>query len=160
MVYTTIQELATRAFYQCTAEAIEHEAPELARALRRVARDETLHYTFYRDVVQAHLQAEPSYVIPLAEVMIRFQMPGYILDDFAERSAFLAERGVFGPDHFYRDVITVLWSYWGIDDAIARLGGEAEPVRKMLQYRNALRRLADRAAQRRATEERSKIAVE
>src|SRR5262245_2923817 len=52
MVYTAIQEAATRTFYLCTARACDREDPRLAEALRRIARDETLHMAFYRDVVR------------------------------------------------------------------------------------------------------------
>ena len=47
-----------------------------ARALRTVrAKDETLHMTFYRDVVKAHLDLDPDYLRPLAAVMFRFEVP-------------------------------------------------------------------------------------
>ena len=65
----------TRTFYLCTARASEQDDPGLADALRRIAKDETLHMAFYRDVVTAHLDVDPGYVQPLAAVMLRFQMP-------------------------------------------------------------------------------------
>src|SRR5207245_145071 len=43
MVYTAIQEAATRTFYLCAARACGEEQPALAAALRRIAKDETLH---------------------------------------------------------------------------------------------------------------------
>jgi acyl-[acyl-carrier-protein] desaturase len=55
IAYTSMQELATRAFYQRVASQCRREDPRLARALNRLARDETLHYAFYRDAVKAHL---------------------------------------------------------------------------------------------------------
>src|SRR6266704_6632002 len=55
MVYTTIQEAATRTFYLCAARACDEGDPALSMALRRIAKDETLHMAFYRDVVKAHL---------------------------------------------------------------------------------------------------------
>src|SRR5262249_56429760 len=75
MVYTAIQEAATRTFYLCTARACDREDPRLAEALRRIAKDETLHMAFYRDVVKAHLELDPGYLQPLAAVLFRFQMP-------------------------------------------------------------------------------------
>ena len=36
----------------------------LARALNRIAKDETLHYAFYKDAVKAHLEVEPNFVEP------------------------------------------------------------------------------------------------
>src|SRR5438132_10269548 len=96
MVYTTIQEAATRTFYLCAARACDEEDPALSMALRRIAKDETLHMAFYRDVVKAHLDLDPDYLRPLTAVMLRFEMPwsGAGLRDFEERRAHLSARGV------------------------------------------------------------------
>src|SRR3989442_4820472 len=75
MVYTAMQEAATRTFYLCAARACGEESPTLASALRRIAKDETLHMAFYRDVVKAHLDLDSNYLRPLAAVMLRFEMP-------------------------------------------------------------------------------------
>src|SRR5438034_435953 len=48
MVYTAMQEAATRTFYLCVARACGEQHPPLAAALRRIAKDETLHMAFYR----------------------------------------------------------------------------------------------------------------
>src|SRR3989442_4276742 len=66
MVYTAMQEAATRTFYLCAARACGEESPALAAALRRIAKDETLHMAFYRDVVKAHLDLDSNYLRPLA----------------------------------------------------------------------------------------------
>src|SRR5664279_2093968 len=55
IAYTAIQELATQTFYLRIADIAESEDPGLARALRRIAKDETLHMAFYRDAVAMHL---------------------------------------------------------------------------------------------------------
>src|SRR5438128_2374440 len=92
MVYTAMQEAATRTFYLCVARACGDEDPLLGAALRRIAKDETLHMAFYRDVVRAHLDKDPDYLRPLAAVMVRFEMPwsSSVLHDFEERRAYLA----------------------------------------------------------------------
>jgi acyl-[acyl-carrier-protein] desaturase len=146
MVYTTIQELATKAFYLHAATFCEPEEPELSRALRRIAKDETRHYAFYRDVVKAHLEAEPDYVMPLADVLVHFQMPGHIIDDFAERSEVLAERQVFGPEQFYQDVLEVLWGYWEIGKLTPASEEARLALRRLRAYRAALRALSRRLA--------------
>lgn len=145
MVYTTVQELATQAFYNHTARVCEGEDPALAAALRRIAKDETRHFAFYRDVVKAHLEVDPDYALPLAEVMIRFQMPGYVIPDFRERSAYLATERVFGPEQFYEDVVEVVYSYWELDQLVPRLPEAQRALRRLRTYRAALRRLADRS---------------
>ena len=46
------------------AAVCKDEDPLLARALNRIAKDETLHYAFYKDAVKAHLEVEPNFVEP------------------------------------------------------------------------------------------------
>jgi acyl-[acyl-carrier-protein] desaturase len=144
MVYTAIQEAVTRTFYLCTARACDQEDPALAEALRRIAKDETLHMAFYRDVVKAHLDLDPGYLQPLAAVMTRFQMPwsASFAGDFAERQAYVAAHGVFTLADYYHDVVQFLWSYWGIS-RLAPLRGAARRAQVQLRrYRAALRKSA------------------
>ena len=144
MVYTTIQEAATRTFYLCAARACDEEDPALSMALRRIAKDETLHMAFYRDVVKAHLDLDPDYLRPLAAVMLRFEMPwsGAVLRDFEERRAHLSARGVFRLSDYLEEVVQPLWSYWGLD---TRTPHEEETRKAQVQlrrYRAALRKFA------------------
>jgi acyl-[acyl-carrier-protein] desaturase len=152
VVYTSIQELSTRAFYLHAAEACEGDDRGLAEALRRIAKDETLHMTFYRDVVKAHLDADPDYIIPLAAVLMRFELPGAIMADFKERSASLARSGIYDPRHFNHEVIDVLWSYWDLDRLEPRLTDGRAALQRLRRYRSVLQRIALRfAAQAPAT---------
>ena len=146
MVYTAIQEAVTRTFYLCTARPCDQEDPGLAEALRRIAKDETLHMAFYRDVVKAHLDLDPGYLQPLAAVMTRFQMPwsASFAGDFAERQAYVAAHGVFTLADYYHDVVQFLWSYCGIN-RLAPLRGAARRAQVQLRrYRAALRKSAGR----------------
>lgn len=142
MVYTAVQELATQAFYLCTANVCEGEDPILARALRRIAKDETRHYAFYRDVVKAHLEVDTEYVVPLAKAITQFRMPGRVIPDFKERSALLASEHVFGPEQFYQDVVEVVCSYWDVDNLAPALPEAQEALVQLQRYRAVLRRLA------------------
>ena len=142
MVYTTVQELATQAFYMCTANVCEQDDPLLARALRRIAKDETRHYAFYRDIVKAHLDIESDYILPLTEVITEFRMPGHVIPAFDERSAFLASEHVFGPEHFYQDVIEVVCSFWDIDNLAPTEPDAQAALTRLNRYRAVLRRLA------------------
>ena len=145
VVYTAVQEMATRVFYIHAARVCEPDDPGMAQALRRIAKDETLHYAFYRDVVKAHLEIEPNYILPLTRVMFEFQMPGYVMPDFQQRSEYLAAHHVFGPEHFYRDVIDIVLSYWEIDRLEPQDAEARRALRRLRTYRKALKRLADRA---------------
>ncbi len=144
MVYTTIQELATQAFYLHTADTVESQDPTLSLALRRIAKDETRHYAFYRDVVKAHLDADASYVIPLVGVLVQFQMPGRVMSDFEERSLMLASEGVFGPEQYLDDVVEVVCSFWGVDELAAAVPEARRTVARMRALRAGLKRLGKR----------------
>ena len=144
MVYTAIQEAATRTFYLCAARACGEEQPALAAALRRIAKDETLHMAFYRDVVKAHLDLDPDYLRPLAAVMLRFEMPwsASVLRDFEERRALLAARGVFRLSDYLDEVVQPLWSYWGLDGRTLHQEETQRALVQLRRYRAALRKFA------------------
>jgi len=144
MVYTTIQELATQAFYLCTANVCEPDDPALARALRRIAKDETRHYAFYRDVVKAHLNVDPAYVVPLVNVIVQFEMPGRVMSDWDERIKKLAVGGVYGPEQYHHDVIDVACAFWDIDTIGAALPETQVALARLNKYRRVLGRTAHR----------------
>jgi acyl-[acyl-carrier-protein] desaturase len=153
MVYTAIQEAATRTFYLCAARACGEEHPALAAALRRIAKDETLHMAFYRDVVKAHLDVDSGYLRPLAAVVLRFEMPwsAFVLRDFEERRALLAAHGVFRLSDYLDEVVQPLWSYWALDER-SPLGQETHSALVQLRrFRAALRKVAK--AETNATDE-------
>ncbi len=144
MVYTAVQEAATRTFYLCTARACEQEDPGLAEALRRIAKDETLHMAFYRDIVKAHLDLDPDYVQALAAVMPRFQMPWSpaFAGTFAERQVYLHAHGVFTLADYYQDIVQYLLSYWGIDRLAPKGAGARRALVELRKFRATLRRVA------------------
>ena len=110
--------------------------------MRRIAKDETRHYAFYRDVVKAHLDADPAYVIPLVNVLVEFQMPGRVMSDFDERSRMLASEGVFGPEQYHNEVVEVACSFWNVDDLASSLPEARVALTRLNRYRAMLRRLA------------------
>jgi acyl-[acyl-carrier-protein] desaturase len=152
IAYTAIQELATQTFYVRVAEIAESEDPLLSRALRRLAKDETLHYAFYRDAVTMHLQAEPNYVYPLADVIMKFEMPGSGMPNYMERTEVLAAKAKYGPPEFYTQVIDALWSYWEIDKLDPTLVVAREAQQKVIKYHDKLGRVAARFLERRERE--------
>jgi acyl-[acyl-carrier-protein] desaturase len=152
IAYTATQELATRAFYQRVAQVCRNEDPLLARALNRLAKDETLHYAFYKDAVKAHLEVEPNYAEPLARILLDFAMPGAEMPDYATRAAVLAREGVYGPDHYYNMVVDHLWKEWDIPGLLP----SAEPARAaqktLIEHHRKLGRIASMYASRRQKE--------
>ena len=144
MVYTAMQEAATRTFYLCAARACGEESPALAAALRRIAKDETLHMAFYRDVVKAHLDLDSNYLRPLAAVMLRFEMPwaASVLRDFEERRALLSARGVFRLSDYLDEVVQPLWAYWGLEGRTLEREETRRAFVQLRRYRAALRKFA------------------
>ena len=144
MVYTAMQEAATRTFYLRAARACDDEQPRLAAALRRIARDETLHMAFYRDVVKVHLDKDPDYLRPLAGVIVRFEMPwsASAQRDFEERRAHLATYGIFRLSDYLDEVVQPLWSYWGLDRRVSQSEETRKAHAQLRRYRAALRKFA------------------
>jgi acyl-[acyl-carrier-protein] desaturase len=144
MVYTAIQEAATRTFYLCVARACDDEHPLLAAALRRIAKDETLHMAFYRDVVKAHLDLDPDYLAPVAAVMGRFEMPWAVsaFQEFEERRSSVSAGGVFRLSDYLRDVVQPLWSYWTLDQLTPQRAETRDAFARLRRYRAALRKVA------------------
>ena len=75
MVYVCLQELATRISHRGTGKLLEDQAGY--KVMARVATDENLHFLFYRDLVNAALEVDPSSTVMAIERQVRdFEMPG------------------------------------------------------------------------------------
>ena len=144
IAYTAIQELATQTYYLRVADAADAEDPKLARALRRLAKDETLHMAFYRDAVKAHLEVEPNYIYPLAQIIMKFEWPGAGMPNFLERVEVLAANLDYGPAEYYSQVIDVLWRYWDITNLMPSLAEAREAQAQVIKYHKKLARVAER----------------
>lgn len=158
MAYTAMQELATQVFYLRAAHVCNDEDPMLARALRRIARDEVLHMAFYRDAVKAHLEVEPNFVEPLVKVLLGFAMPGALMPDYATRSSILARQGVYGPDHYFNLVVDKLWKEWDVPGLMPTAESAREEQRRVISHHQKLGRIAARMAVRREPSTREREA--
>ncbi|MGB2695120.1 MAG: hypothetical protein WBD55_08025, partial [Dehalococcoidia bacterium] len=93
-----------------------------------------------------------DYILPLARVVMRFQMPGNsALPDARQRGMCLAQHGIWGPEQFYQDVVATLCSYWEIDQLEPRLPAATKMQLRLLKFREALRRLSKRMAHARGS---------
>jgi acyl-[acyl-carrier-protein] desaturase len=148
MTYTTLQELATMVFYNNVAKVASPHDKDLSTLLHRLAKDETLHYAFYREVIKIHLEIEPNYCYHLANVIINFQMPGCVMPNFDERMGVIAKEANYGPLQYFDQVLDVIIDYWGLKD-LRPHATEAEEARvKILQYHQRLKRIRDRSMRR------------
>ncbi|PJF34852.1 MAG: acyl-ACP desaturase [Candidatus Thermofonsia Clade 1 bacterium] len=149
LVYTAIQERATQIYYLNVAQAAEREDPHLARLLRRLAKDETLHYTFYRDAVKLHLEADPNCVYPVADVLLKFEMPGRGSPGYQERADRVRMANIYGPEQFYAQVIDVVLKYWRIAELHPTYAEAREAQQKIVKQHARLAKIAAQLAARR-----------
>ena len=149
MVYTTVQELSTQAFYVNVARKAEEEDPLLANILLTIAKDETLHYTFYREAVKAHLELDPNYVWPVCKVLMDFAMPGYLMPDFHERQRIISAGANYGIAEYFRHVVDVVARMFDLKNVHPTWPEAQAALNKLNRYLDCLARLASRAADRR-----------
>jgi acyl-[acyl-carrier-protein] desaturase len=144
MVYTAIQERATMVFYLNVAQACESQDPGLATILRRLAKDETLHYTFYRDATKAHLEINPNLVELVTSVMLKFEMPGAGMPDYKRRMDIIAKYAHYGPAEYYTQVIDELMNYWDIENLQPTYPEARESLKRALAHHARLGKIAAR----------------
>ncbi len=94
LAYVTLQELATRIAHFNTGRHIDDPAGKAI--MRRVAFDENLHFLFYRDVMGAAVELDPSSaVVAIANQVSGFAMPGLGIDDFDAHARTIAAAGIY-----------------------------------------------------------------
>lgn len=146
MVYTAVQELATMVFYYNVAKAASPYDKDLAKLLRRVAKDETLHFAFYRDVVKGYLGIDHNFVYYIHKAMTSFAMPGKHMPLFKDRMDTIAREAGYGPVAYFNQVFDHLIQVWGIDK-LQPSRSDAEKARQdLLGYHMKLKRISERLA--------------
>lgn len=147
MVYTTLQELATRVFYQNLATAVEGQDPSLSLILRTVAKDETLHFAFYRDAVKAYLEDDPARMGTVCAIIPRFRMPGAEMPDFASRMRIIADTGCYGVGSYLSEVMDPILRSWNVRERDVPASVE-ESRTALFTHRDRLQRLCVHRDQR------------
>lgn len=148
MVYTAVQELATMVFYNNVAKAASDYDKDLAALLRRLAKDESLHYAFYRDACRAYLGMDHNFVYYIHKAMVSFAMPGTAMPNFKDRMEVIGKDANYGPVAYFNQVFDVLIQGWGIDQ-LQPSRPEAEAAKQdLLAYHLKLKRVSDRLAAR------------
>ncbi len=150
-VYLALQELATRIAHHNTGKAVPDT--EGHSVMRRVAADENLHHLFYRDMVSAALEVDPSGMIEaIKRQVLGFEMPGTGITGFAQHAKAIARAGIYDlgvhHDAILRPVVLGHWDLAGR----ARLTPSAEAARtRIVQFITRLGRAVARAKEPRAT---------
>jgi len=147
--YLSIQELATRVSHLNTGKLLGDQAGY--NVMSRVAFDENLHFMFYRDMVGASLEADPSgTVIALEEVVRLFAMPGLGIPGFDRHAQLIARAGIYDlVSHHDRIVQPLVHNTWRVPE-LTGLDDEAERARdRLLDRVQRLGRLSRRLADKR-----------
>jgi acyl-[acyl-carrier-protein] desaturase len=155
IVYVALQELATRISHRNTGKLLNDPAGE--KIMGRVAADENLHHLFYRDLVSAALEVDPSGMVAAIERQVRsFEMPGAGIEDFKTHARIVAEAGVYDfAAHHDQILVPVIFKHWRVEQ-LQNLKSAAEQARERLvkhveKVGNVARRMQSRLARQPAT---------
>ena len=125
-VYVALQELATRIAHWNTGECLDDPAGR--EVMARVAKDENLHYLFYRDIVAAAIELHPSRTVEAIEHQVNtFEMPGTGIAGFRSHAMAIAQAGIYDlAIHHEKILVPCIIRQWkvdqltGLDDAAER----------------------------------------
>jgi acyl-[acyl-carrier protein] desaturase len=149
IVYVSLQELATRIAHHNTGKLVDD--PVGYEVMKRVASDENRHYLFYRDLVSAAMEMDPSGMMLAIESQVReFEMPGTGIVDFESHARAIARAGIYDfKVHHSQILVPVVLRHWGVE-SVTGLSDEAERARDALLKRiDRIGRVADRQVRRR-----------
>ena len=159
MAYAAFQELATRISHRNTGRYSDD--PVADKIMVRVAADENLHMMFYRDIVAAALQVDPSAAVQaITEEVIGFDMPGVGIQGFTRKALQMAQAGIYDLRIHHDEILWPLLRYWNLFQ-LEELHPQAEKAREQLAAhldktdRLASRFEAKRAATAAANEDRA-----
>jgi acyl-[acyl-carrier-protein] desaturase len=150
LVYVALQELATRISHRNTGNLLADEAGY--RVMARVAADENLHYLFYRDLVVAALELDPSATVrAIAHQVCNFEMPGTGIPDFTAHATAIAETGIYDLRlHHDQVLVPVVLRHWGLE-SVEGLDADAEQAReRAVHHIGRIERVARRIESRRS----------
>jgi acyl-[acyl-carrier-protein] desaturase len=148
MAYAAFQELATRISHRNTGRYSDD--PVADKIMVRVAADENLHMMFYRDIVAAALQLDPSAAVEaITGVVIGFDMPGVGIQGFTRKALQMAQAGIYDLRIHHDEILWPLLRYWDLF-GLQGLDPQAEQARDRLAAHRLAAHLAktDRLASR------------
>jgi acyl-[acyl-carrier-protein] desaturase len=142
VVFTTIQELATRISHRNTGAITDDEGAQ--KLCARVATDENLHYVFYRDMAISAIELDPSaMVLAMHRQILNFAMPGVGIPGFRDKAKAMAVAGVYNLRIHHDQVLRpVLDNHFRLGE-LGGLSDEAARAReKIFTYLERLDRVA------------------
>lgn len=146
IAYVALQELATQVAHRNTGRQLDRER-QGKLVMSKIAGDEGLHHAFYRDLVLAALQVDPSYlVVAIARQLRGFKMPGTGIPGFADHEVKIAAAGIFDATQYVEMVVQPTLAAWNLEE-LTGLDDEAERARESIRRTvSALSRIAARSA--------------
>ena len=150
LAYVALQELATRIAHFNTGRHLSDPAGKAI--MRRVAYDENLHFLFYRDVMEAALEIDPSSaVVAITNQVSSFAMPGVGITDFDAHARTIANAGIYNlaihHDQILKPVVLRDWNL----PSLSGLSAVAESAReRLMKVVDRIGRLGRRMVERRA----------
>ena len=130
LAYVAFQELATRIAHRNTGRYSDD--PVADRIMVRIAADENLHMVFYRDILKAALDIEPSAAVrAIVDEVLAFQMPGAGIPGFLRKAADIAKAGIYDLRVHRDEVLLPIIRYWGLFE-LSGLDAAAEEARRRL----------------------------
>jgi acyl-[acyl-carrier-protein] desaturase len=128
--YVSYQERATQIAHRNTMMHLAKDDKMGRGVLGVIAGDETKHYLFYRDLVKAGLEVDPSSLVKAARTQaLNFAMPGAAIPNFNRHAVRISREGIYGLDQFINGVLEPTlehWNFWNLEG----LDGEAEVARE------------------------------
>jgi acyl-[acyl-carrier-protein] desaturase len=130
LAYVSFQELATRVSHRNTGKITGDTVGD--QLLGRVAADENLHMVFYRNLLGAALELDPSQTMrAITDVVTTFQMPGTDIAGFQRKAVEMAIAGVYDIRQHRDDVVAPVLRFWNVFE-IEGLDADGEAARTEL----------------------------
>jgi acyl-[acyl-carrier-protein] desaturase len=137
LAYVTFQELATRNTHRNTGKYSDD--PVADRIMIRIAADENLHAVFYRDIMTAALEIEPSAAVQaIVDEAIDFQMPGAGIAGFVRKAALMARAGIYDLRGHRDDVLVPILRHWRIFELEGLIPAAEEARQRLQEHLDAL----------------------
>ena len=130
LAYVSFQELATRVSHRNTGRITGDKIGD--QLLARVAADENLHMVFYRNLLGAALELDPSQTMrAITDVVTNFAMPGTDIAGFQRKAVEMAIAGVYDIRQHRDDVVAPVLRFWNVFE-LEGLDAEGEQARTEL----------------------------
>lgn len=140
--YTSAQELATRVSHRNAGKLTDD--PVAYELMGRIATDENHHFMFYRGVIAAMLEEEPSLVLPyIYQQLNDFVMPGVGMPNFMRRAVEMARAGVYNLRIHHDRVLKPLLRDWDVGSITGLTGAAAEMQDKIMNLPERVLRKAE-----------------